>query len=88
MPGVILAEDDSSVAPNTPEYPGSHRFYEDYVRIMAGHREISSVDFLVIFRVLDGSQHPVQFAQTIRVSGAQKVFAISPLSSVGSDYHQ
>ena len=40
------------MAANSPDYLGSHRFYDHDVRGMTGVREIASVDSLVILLVL------------------------------------
>lgn len=52
-PGGIIALHDCRLAPCSPGYMGTHRFYENDIQQMNGVREIASVDSLVIFRVLE-----------------------------------
>jgi hypothetical protein len=54
-PGGIIALHDCRIAPNSPDYMGSHRFYENDVPKFTHVKEVAAIDALVIFRVLDGA---------------------------------
>jgi hypothetical protein len=53
-PGGIIALHDCRIAPNSPDYLGSHRFYEHDVPRFKRVKELAAIDSLAIFRVLDG----------------------------------
>lgn len=50
--GGLIAFHDCRIAPNSPEYLGSHKFYDDDLRRMTRIEELDGVDALAIFRVL------------------------------------
>jgi predicted O-methyltransferase YrrM len=49
--GGVVALHDCKVSPNSPDYLGSMRFYDDDLPSKAGVREVDAVDSLVVLRV-------------------------------------
>ena len=55
-PGGIIALHDCRIAPNSPDYMGSHRFYENDVPKFKHVKELAAIDSLAIFRVIESSE--------------------------------